>query len=713
MIKEPPAKAKTQVQPTPQALAVPRLESRLPWLVGLAVSLFSLLVYLVTLSPTVNFIDSGELITVAATGGIAHPPGYPLYTLLTILGAALSFGNVAVGVNAVSAFAGALAVGLFYVLVYELVRHHFQLPWFTTPANVPGRGGRKAERANGKAPKPVAAPPTPKIDWAAVSVAAGAALLLGACVAFWNWSTEAKYYSLHYVFISLLFLLALRARRHVYGAGQPGQLWPPSHWPAPARTLMLLAAGTGLAFTNQPMSVLLLPAIAVLLLWPQPLSAQVRGRTVEPDALLWRWLLKYLLWLLVAGLLPLVLYLYLPLRSSQQPLLNWGSPDNPGDFWRHVTLWQFSVFLGKPQGTPIEFLGQTINRASNQLGPLLGVVVLGFAVAGVVRMTRTAQAFLAASALLVLLMLYQTYGFQSAEIAAYSVPMYMMFIAWAGVGLYWLVTAIGERMVPQQAGRQSGTQARRSEWAAAIPLALALVALAWNFGRAGHAGNYLTDSYLHNQFKNFAQNAVVFTNNWYLVSPSYYLQNVQKERPDVAIIDRKLLQYPFYLDYARRQYPQVMDTVKEISGPFGDLERRWVNGEQVDSQQISTLYFNMMKQLISSNLAAGRPVYVQWDDPGAEENYIMQGFPTHPEGLALRVDTQPFTGAPADPQFDWRGILTDPVPKEDLAMLVIDEYPAALDRLAQFAQQNGHATEAANFASQAAQVRAALGLPGK
>jgi hypothetical protein len=704
MIKEPLAKAKTPVQTETQAAS--HLESRLPWLVGLGVSLLSLVIYFVTLSPTVNFIDSGELITVAATGGIAHPPGYPLYTLLTILAAALSFGNVAVGVNAVSALAGALAVGLFYALVYKLVRHHFQWSWTVAPTSISGRGSHKSDRTNGKTPKPV----TSTTEWVAISVAVGAALLLAACISFWNWSTEAKYYSLHYVFISLLFLLALRARRQVYEAGSPGPLWSPGRWPRPARTLMLLAAGTGFAFTNQPMSVLLMPAIAVLLLWPQPLSVNGRGRTAEPDALLWRWLLKYLPWLLVSGLLPLVLYLYLPLRSSQQPILNWGSPDNLGDFWRHITIWQFSGFLGKPQGTPIEFMGQTINRAATQLGPLLGVVVLGLAVAGAVRLARTAPAFLAASALLVLLMLYQTYGFQSAEIAAYSVPIYMMFVAWAGVGMYWLVTSIAGRTVSRGASHAS---AGRVSWATAIPLALGLIAVIWNFGRAGHANNYLADSYVRNQLKGFAQNAVVFTNNWYLVSPSYYLQYVLNERPDVAIIDRKLLQYPWYLDYARRQYPQVMDTVKEIAGPFGEQERRWVNGEQVDSQQISTLYFDMMKQLISRNMAAGRPVYVQWDNPGAEENYIMQGFSTHPEGLALRVDAQPFTGAPSDPQFDWRGILTDVVPKEDIAMLVLDEYPAALDRLAQFAQQSNHPAEAASFAAQAAQVRQALGLDSK
>ena len=87
------------------------LGARLPWLAGWGVSLIALLLYGTPLSPTVNFIDSGELITAGAIAGIVHPPGYPLYTLLTIGGAHLPFGDPAVGVNLVSALGGALAVG--------------------------------------------------------------------------------------------------------------------------------------------------------------------------------------------------------------------------------------------------------------------------------------------------------------------------------------------------------------------------------------------------------------------------------------------------------------------------------------------------------------------------------------------------------------------------------------------------------------------------
>ncbi|MHB9011841.1 MAG: glycosyltransferase family 117 protein, partial [Ignavibacteriaceae bacterium] len=54
--------------------------------------LFVFLVYLTTLAPSVVEIDAGELATVQATLGIAHPTGYPLFTMLGYLFSLIPFG---------------------------------------------------------------------------------------------------------------------------------------------------------------------------------------------------------------------------------------------------------------------------------------------------------------------------------------------------------------------------------------------------------------------------------------------------------------------------------------------------------------------------------------------------------------------------------------------------------------------------------------------
>src|SRR5207248_5165995 len=94
--------------------------SREVWIAGALVTLAWLVIYLATVSPTVNFIDSGELITALHEPGVAHPPGYPLYTLLGYVVSNVLWGEVAWRVNVLSSFFGALAVGAMFFLLVEL-----------------------------------------------------------------------------------------------------------------------------------------------------------------------------------------------------------------------------------------------------------------------------------------------------------------------------------------------------------------------------------------------------------------------------------------------------------------------------------------------------------------------------------------------------------------------------------------------------------------
>lgn len=88
---------------------------------GAAVALVAFAVYLATLSPTIVAGDSGELATAAAKLGIAHPPGFPVWTLLGRV--ATLAGNPAhpvVALNVFSALAAAAAAGLVAVLIHLL-----------------------------------------------------------------------------------------------------------------------------------------------------------------------------------------------------------------------------------------------------------------------------------------------------------------------------------------------------------------------------------------------------------------------------------------------------------------------------------------------------------------------------------------------------------------------------------------------------------------
>ena len=75
--------------------------------------------FLATAARTVMGGDAGEFMTLAATGGIAHPPGYPLFSLLLQGAGAVLPGPVAWRASAVAAIQGAAALA---VLAWALRR---------------------------------------------------------------------------------------------------------------------------------------------------------------------------------------------------------------------------------------------------------------------------------------------------------------------------------------------------------------------------------------------------------------------------------------------------------------------------------------------------------------------------------------------------------------------------------------------------------------
>lgn len=76
--------------------------------------------YAQTFTDAIQVADSGELVAVACNGGVAHPPGYPLYTLLGRGLCALPVSTPAGRLSLLSAGAGLLSVLLAWALVARL-----------------------------------------------------------------------------------------------------------------------------------------------------------------------------------------------------------------------------------------------------------------------------------------------------------------------------------------------------------------------------------------------------------------------------------------------------------------------------------------------------------------------------------------------------------------------------------------------------------------
>lgn len=153
------------------------------------VFVFSLIIYIITLSRTVNFWDCGELIACADGLQTGHPPGAPFYLLLGRLFSMFAFNthNTALAVNLLSAVASAFAVLFTYktisILALKILNSPKSNTWFYSEDQ--------------------------KIYLTRFAAITGS-LALAFSITFWSSATEAEVYALSAFFTSLSVWMMLK-----------------------------------------------------------------------------------------------------------------------------------------------------------------------------------------------------------------------------------------------------------------------------------------------------------------------------------------------------------------------------------------------------------------------------------------------------------------------------------------------------------------------
>lgn len=332
-------------------------------------------VYLLTMSRSVGFIDSGELAAVAAGLGIAHPTGYPLYTLLGRVAMMLPLGvEEIVRLNLLSALLGSAGVVLMFFVVRTVL---------LAPAWNP-----RGEREQGTGFRGDAA-------------SAAAALLFGFSETAWSQALVAEVYALHGFMISAVILLFLRA-----AAARPPRA---ALWAAAAFVL-------GLSFGNHMTTVLLVPGLA-LLVW----SSLGRSRGERGN----------ILRMIPPFLFGLSVYLYLPLRGAAGPWLSWGDPTSPGRFLSHLRGKQYSVWI-------FSSTEATARQFSYFLGSFpaeFAYAGAAVALAGLAVLFRRAKILAGVTTLFFVFCVLYAINYDIHDIDSYFLLAYWTTALWAGVGV--------------------------------------------------------------------------------------------------------------------------------------------------------------------------------------------------------------------------------------------------------------------------------------
>ena len=98
-------------------------QRRIDWLAAGIVFITALIIYLLTVSPTVAFWDVGEFIACSANLGVPHPPGTPLYVLIGRIFALIPISaEIAFRINFISVLTAALSAGLVVLITSRVIR---------------------------------------------------------------------------------------------------------------------------------------------------------------------------------------------------------------------------------------------------------------------------------------------------------------------------------------------------------------------------------------------------------------------------------------------------------------------------------------------------------------------------------------------------------------------------------------------------------------
>ena len=327
----------------------------------LVASLVAFAGYWYTLAPSVTLEDSGGFLTAAHNLGVPHPPGYPVWTMLSwVWQRIIPFGSIAWRVNLLSAFLGALAVGFVALLI--------------------SKSGRVMASRCGFLQRIQDEAVVPRIILAS---AVSASLLLAFSPVMWSQSVITEVYTLNAFFLMVTLVLLYRWSFETERRGRlylAAFLWGVSLTNHQTLVFLTVAFPTFVWFADRKLGRSVLAPILWVIVLGVVKMIVTPGSLIHQGAFSAAWVLAhgagagvwlFLLWregpelmplwrqaiaTYAAVILGLALYAYLPLSSATNPPMNWGYTRTPAGFFHQFLRGQYEKV--RTERTALQFWGQ-------------------------------------------------------------------------------------------------------------------------------------------------------------------------------------------------------------------------------------------------------------------------------------------------------------------------------------------------------------------
>jgi hypothetical protein len=563
------------------------LKKYYPVLVGL----FVFIIYLTTLAPTVVQIDSGELSAVQILLGIAHPTGYPLFTIIGYLFSLIPLPVTSIyKMNLLAAIYCSVGTAVF-TLTSRMILTNWNTFVSTKIAAV-----KKATKKNKKQKETAGtiknvAETIPEIKIIIASTAG--ALILAFSKTFWFQSTSVELYSLHILLLNLVIYFLVKAylfSQEIFTASLK------NYW-------IVFSLMLALAFSNHLTTLLLLPAIAFLFF---------NKYGFKKDSFK-----KIGVMLIFFFPLLLLIYSFLPIRAAQEPIINWGNPIDIERILRHVSGHQYQGwFFTSTESAKKQFL-----YFMNNL-PVEFSVSLFFAIIGIISSFIQVRKLFYFLLITFLFTVLYSINYDIADIDAYFLLAYIAtgFFCVAGILQLFTLLKLGKNNI--------------SIVTISIIVFIAVQVYA-NYNKTDQSDTYVFEDYTRAAVNSVEKNSIIFSYQWdYFISAAYYFQLVEGFRNDVIIVDKELLRRSWYYHQLQTQHPDLLagfqPEVKQFLKALVPFER----SEVYDAKLLETLYRRIMTNLVSANIDK-RNFYIA---PELLENEMQRGEFTLPQGYTLVPD---------------------------------------------------------------------------
>lgn len=133
------------------------------------------------------------------------------------------------------------------------------------------------------------------------------------------------------------------------------------------------------------------------------------------------------------------------------------------------------------------------------------------------------------------------------------VASFFAFAIWIGIGIAGILESIVESV-------QTNSKIRKQLMVFVLGLIFIFVPmkmLAFNYSTHDRSGNYVAYDYSYNMLQSCEKDAILFTNGDNDTFPVWFLQYVEKIRPDVRVVNLSLLNTHWYIKQLRDQEPRV------------------------------------------------------------------------------------------------------------------------------------------------------------